>query len=464
MSFAEGTEKIRKVLVIDDEIGILHILDSMLRKMNCEVFTSNDGNEGLHTALASDIELIITDVRLPGVSGLEIVEEVKKKKPSVPVIVMSAYGTIDMAVEAMKKGAFNFISKPFRRELVVHSVSAAFKHLDLINENIALKTHIGEGFISGNTVQMNEIISKIRKIAPFRTNVLICGESGTGKEMAARMIHTLSSFSGPFIAVNCGSIPEHLLESELFGHTRGAFTGAHEDRKGLFTEATDGTLFLDEIGELDISLQVKLLRVLQEGKIRPVGSNKEQSVNARIIAATSRDLPAEIKSGNFREDLFFRLNVVPLTLPPLRDRIPDISLFAEFFLNRFSLKFGIARKSISPEAMNVLENYEWPGNIREMENLMERICLISESAEIQAWELGIENNEEKIKFIDEDTSGDLSIKRSVRSLERKLIKKALEITGGKKGEAARLLEISPRALLYKLKEYNIIVDEKVDFS
>ncbi|MBN2724223.1 MAG: sigma-54-dependent Fis family transcriptional regulator [Deltaproteobacteria bacterium] len=444
----------RKILIIDDEKGIAHLLEIIVTGMGYIPVVCYDGTSGLKNALSdSQIQMVISDVRLPGVNGLEIVETLSVQKPQLPIIMMSAYGTIDMAVDAMKKGAYHFLSKPFKKEMIVHTINNVASHLELREENQRLREQLNTDFITGNTPEMLEIIQTVKKIAPFRTNVLITGESGTGKEMIARMIHGESNFSGPFIPVNCSSIPPDLMESELFGHLKGSFTGAHVDRTGLFAEADGGTLFLDEIGELDLSLQVKLLRMIQEGTIRVVGANRETPVSVRIIAATSRDLSHEMKKGNFREDLFFRLNVVPVIMPPLRERTPDIHMLAEFFLIRYAKRFGIKKKILSEEALLLMEDYDWPGNIRELENLMERMSLICEGDLIGTDEISLTSNSGQSI---EDEADIFSIKKSVRILEKKLISRALEETHGRKGEAAKLLEISSRALLYKLKEYNMM--------
>jgi two-component system, NtrC family, response regulator AtoC len=450
-----------KILVIEDEPGLAQVLKLILKSAGYSVSLMTRGDLGLKAALNDHaIELVITDVRLPGLDGIELLKKLQKKRPAITVIVMSAYSSIELAVEAMKHGAYHFISKPFKKDLLLHTVQQAAERKTLIDENTKLKKQLEvqdpQRKIMGNSQVIENIFKQISKISKFKSTVLITGESGTGKELVARSVHKESPYDGKFVAINCGAIPENLLESELFGHVKGAFTGAVKDKKGLFLEANGGTIFLDEIGELPMSIQVKLLRVLQENRLRAVGSNSEIEIDLRIIAATAKNLKKEVADGKFREDLFYRLDVVPIILPPLRERGDDIVLLANYFLERSIKKFRIKSKTISKSVLEILQSYPWPGNIRELENLMERLVILSEDSIIVEKDLPYQFFSENDPLSIAQYGEELSIKKATRALERMLIKKALIKSGGKKGVAADLLELSKRALLYKIKEYNIL--------
>jgi two-component system response regulator AtoC len=416
-------------------------------------------------------DIVITDLRMPGQSGLDLVDEIRRRKMDTTVVVMTAYGSRDIAIEAMKHGAYDYISKPFEADEIVLLLRKAEERERLFRENQTLHKQIraggqepeaGFGDLVARSRQMLEMFRTVRKIAEFKTTVLIDGESGTGKELVARAIHRLSPRAqGSFIAVNCGAIPDNLLESELFGHRKGAFTDANRDRKGLFEEASGGTLFLDEIGELPIGLQVKLLRVLQESEVRRLGDSQDIKVDVRVVAATARDLSVEVGRGAFREDLFYRLNVFALHLPALRERREDIPLLVEHFLARMNARMGLAVSSASPEAMRVLVEYDWPGNVRELENSIERAVVLCEGPHIE-----VDALPERLRRTiapapaaprGEPEGDDLSIKRASRRSEEALIRRALLKTHGNRTRAAELLEISHRALLYKIKEYGINV-------
>jgi two-component system, NtrC family, response regulator AtoC len=459
-----GFEKIsfKKILVVEDELGLRQVLKILLESKNYEVVLAEDGEKGLKFGLNDDdIDLVITDVKLPKLNGLDLLKKLIKQKKDLTIIVMSAYGSIDMAVESMKAGAYHFLTKPFKKDVLIHVISKAEERFQLISENKILKEKLKGGVkikgIIGKSQVITDILVKLKRVAKFKSTVLITGESGTGKELIARGIHSFSDGTPPFIAVNCGAIPESLMESELFGYMKGTFTGAVNDKTGLFEEAHKGTLFLDEIGELPLNLQVKLLRVLQDGKIRPLGSTIEKEVDVRIIAATSRDLKQEVKNSTFREDLYYRLNVVPVELPSLRERVVDIPLLVEHFLEKAAVKFGIDKKSISHKAILKMQRYAWPGNIRELENLIERLTILVEHDEIDEKDLLFEN-QDNFKLSDKILAENVfSVKKTMQVVEKILIKRALEKTGGKKGKAADLLEISKRALLYKMKEYDLKV-------
>jgi two-component system response regulator AtoC len=372
---------------------------------------------------------------------------------------MSAYGSIDTALECMQLGAYDYISKPFKNDEIVLVLKKAEERERLKDENRRLKQAVSgdcsfAGIISRNSL-MKEIFGLVSKVADYKTTVLITGESGTGKELIAKALHFQGARRAePFVAVNCAAIPENLLESELFGHVRGAFTDAATDKAGLFEQADNGTLFLDEIGEMPLSLQVKLLRVLQEEEIRRVGGNSSKKVNVRLVSATSRSLEDDVSTGRFREDLFFRLNVFAISLPPLRERLDDIPLLVEHFLGRFSARFGKNVKGVSTGFMELLTSYSWPGNVRELENILERGVLLSEGTSLVPAvlppKLAGGSAGQAFQF-----SGTLSIRQAGEAMERELIARALESTGGNRTHAAKVLEISLRSLLYKIKEYDL---------
>ncbi len=456
--------KFEGILIVEDEPGLLLVMQSVLAGAGYRVVTASDGEHALELARSDPgLELVITDVRLPKKDGMQLLSELVVLVPERTVVVMSAYGSIDMAVQALQAGAYHFLQKPFGKDVLLHVVRKAEERFSLIRENRVLRSRLEPGDASrtllGVSAAMMQLRQKIHKIAPFLSTVLITGESGTGKEVVARLIHALRPESGPFVAVNCGAIPENLLESELFGVVKGAYTGAVENRPGLLAMADQGTCFLDEVGELPVPLQVKLLRVIQEGKFRPVGSSLEVEVRIRWMAATARDLGEAVAKGLFREDLYYRLNVVPIHLPPLRDRQEDLPVLARHFLSLAASKHGVQEKVLAPDALWQLSDYSWPGNVRELENWMERVTILCDGEEIHPEDLpgySVETPEKPFRKKEHET---LSIKQAVRDIERKLITKALNITGGKKFAAAGLLEISERALQYKLKQYNIIYDD-----
>jgi two-component system response regulator AtoC len=374
---------------------------------------------------------------------------------------MSAYGNVDLALEAMKAGAYDYVGKPFKPDEIVLALRKAEEREALRRENRALKEHIRAEnqfeSILAKSPAMSEIFRTITKIAEFKTTVLISGESGVGKELVARALHSRSSRkSAPFVAINCGAIPENLLESELFGHKRGAFTDASSDRRGLFEEATGGTLFLDEIGELPLNLQVKLLRVLQEESIRRLGDAKDIKVDVRIIAATHRDLTAEVKAGRFREDLFYRVNVLPIAIPPLRARREDISLLIDHFIARNNARLGTQTRGLTHEARKLLLEYAWPGNVRELENTIERAMVLSEVEILDTADLPERIRDALDPVQMQLATGELSIKKTTLVVEEILIRRALTKTKGNRTRAAEILEISHRALLYKIKDYKIV--------
>ena len=450
----------RRVLVVDDEENIRLVLRTLLKKHGYETEVADSGEAALAALDSFDPDVILTDVRMPRMGGLDLLGALKAKQHPATVIVMSAYGNVDLAIEAMKAGAYDYVSKPFKPDEIVLALRKAEEREALRRENRALREQIQKDnqfeSILAKSKEMLDIFRTISKIADFKTTVLITGESGTGKELVARAIHGKSQRkSSPFVAINCGAIPENLLESELFGHKRGAFTDATSDRRGLFEEADGGTLFLDEIGELPVNLQVKLLRVLQEEHIRRVGDSKDLKVDVRIIAATHRDLTADVKAGRFREDLFYRINVLAIHIPPLRNRREDVALLIDHFLSRNNARLGTNIRGLSPESRKLLLEYAWPGNVRELENTIERAMVLAETDVLQSSDLPERIREALDPVQVHLASGELSIKKTTAAIEQILIRRALQKTKGNRTRAADLLEISHRALLYKIKDYKI---------
>jgi two-component system response regulator AtoC len=397
--------------------------------------------------------------------GLEFLKEIKKTAVDATIIIMSAYGTLDIAIEAMKLGAYDYISKPFKPDEIILTLRKAEEREQLRRENQLLRKEVAKEYSFENIVSKNEEMQKIfdviKKVAQYKSTVLIIGESGTGKELIARALHYNSERSqNPFLPINCGAIPENLLESELFGHAKGAFTDAIRTKKGLFEEADGGTLFLDEIGELPGQLQVKLLRVLQEGEVRRIGESKPIQVDVRIVSATVKDLIKEVNEGRFREDLFYRLNVLPIHIPPLRDRKEDIPLLIHHFIKKYNEVMSKNVAGVDQKALEALMNYKWYGNVRELENTIERAIVLTDQDHIGAENLPVEVQDFKGELqLEVFSDEECSIKKASKTLEINLIKKALRKTKGNHTHAARLLEISHRALLYKIKEYGIVENE-----
>ena len=432
----------------------------MLRKQGFKTDRAASGEEALNKLGAFDPDYVIADVRMPGMSGIDLCKAITERASDATVIVMSAFGSIDLALEAMKAGAYDYIAKPFKQEEVVLALRKAQERRSLRRENEALRkaaAHKGRfESLLGQSPAIKRVFSLIDKAASFQTTVLIQGESGTGKELVAKALHDRSSRNArPFVAINCGAIPSGLLESELFGHRRGAFTDAVSDKLGIFEQAHHGTLLLDEIGELPLNLQVKLLRVLQEGKVRPLGAESDLVVDVRVIAATMKRLEDEVEKGRFREDLFYRLNVLTVEVPPLRDRKDDIPLLVDHFVKRANDKLGTAVQGVQQRALKLLLEYPWPGNVRELENMIERACVLAESEKLSPRDFPDKLHEAHDPIASVLASGELSIKKTTRHIEQTHIRRALEETEGNRTAAAKLLEISHRALLYKLKDYGI---------
>jgi len=449
----------RRVLVIDDEAGLRHTLLLILRDEGYRVTVADDGESGLRTALAEQPDLILCDIRMPRVGGLDFLQRYQEGGGTGLVIMMSAYGALETAVEAMRRGAYDYISKPFNADEVLLTLRKAEEREQLRREVARLKREVGEveGFegVVGTSAAMREVMELAMRVAPFPSTVLLTGESGSGKEAVARAVHRASPRRDRgFVAVNCGAIPENLLESELFGHEKGAFTGADRAREGVFEEADGGTLFLDEIGELSVQLQVKLLRVLQERVIRRVGGSGERPVDVRVLAATARDLVEQVKAGKFRDDLYYRINVVQIHIPPLRTRPEDIPLLAEHFLRRHAERLQVPTPGLPRSLLPVLAAYSWPGNVRELENVLERALILS------GGEIGVEHLPPHVRsgkqlFDVRDDEGDLSVKRRLPALEKTLIARALERCNGNRTRAAELLDLSVRALSYKIHDYGL---------
>jgi two-component system, NtrC family, response regulator AtoC len=466
-TFAAVKTALRRILVVDDEESLRHMLQLFLSREGFEVVSAASATQALAELETRPYDCVICDVRMPGTSGLDLLDELRRRGPLPTIIMMSAYGSNDLALQAMKRGAYDYVGKPFKPDEVLLVLRKAEERERLRRENQSLRRVLsdrvagpaGPGTLAGmigKSPAMQKIFRTIQRVAEYKTNVLITGESGTGKELVARAVHDLSPrAAGPFVAVNCGAIPESLLESELFGHRKGAFTDASRDKRGLFEEANGGTLFLDEIGELPVAVQVKFLRALQQEEIRRVGDTKETPVDVRVVAATVRDLPAEVKLGRFREDLYYRLNVLPIHLSPLRERVEDIPPLVEHFVSHYARKHGMQVETIAPEAMQLLLDYAWPGNVRELENTIERAMVLCDGPRIEASVL-----EDRIRTtVDRsrapEIGTEMSIKKASRFVEEELIRKALVKTGGNRTNAAKILEISHRALLYKIKEYGI---------
>lgn len=455
-----------RVLVVDDEENIRHLLLVTLKKAGFEPTAAPGALEALKLLQSERFGVVISDVRMPGMDGRELLSATRDLPDPPYVLMMSAYGGGEMALQCVKDGAYDYFNKPFRPDEVVLLLRKVTEREQLRNENRRLRKELDErlgfGEIVGRSDSMEGIFSTVSKIAPYKTTVLLTGESGTGKELLARAIHDHSDRrDGPLIPVNCGAIPENLLESELFGHKKGSFTGANRDKSGLFQEAHEGTIFLDEIAELPVSLQVKLLRVLEDEIVRPVGATATSTVNVRVVAATSRDLEQRVKDGTFREDLFYRLNVMRIRIPPLRERTEDATALVGHFIQRFNHRFGREVLGLEPDAMKAVLAYPWPGNVRELENAIERAMILSDGERLPLDVFPSPVREATgTRPSGPVDDGDLSIKRRVASLEAELIRRALERTSGNRTHACRLLEISHRALLYKMKDYGIDVPSR----
>jgi two-component system response regulator AtoC len=449
------------VLIIDDEPGLRQTVSLILSGEGYEVQVAADGEEGLARARELQPGIILCDVRMPRLSGIDFLERYQAEGGTGLVIMMTAYGSVDFAIEAMKAGAYDYISKPFSADQIVLALKKAEERETLrrevgrLREEVRIERRFDE--IITRSASMEAALEMATRVARYPSPVLVTGESGTGKELVARLIHEQSDRAGRnFVPLNCGAIPENLLEAELFGYMRGAFTGAERERPGLFEEATGGTLFLDEIGEMPALLQVKLLRALQEGEVRRLGANRAREVDVRIVAATNKDLEDEIRAGNFRQDLYYRIAVVPIHLVPLRQRREEVPLLARHFIEVHNERLRLEVKGIETDALRLLSDYGWPGNVRELENTIERAMVLATGPRLTVDDLP-PHIATPVPAVDspELSMDELSVKKHGAELERRLIIRALERTRGNKTRAAELLELSSRALLYKMRDYNL---------
>jgi two-component system, NtrC family, response regulator HydG len=453
-----------KILVVDDERSHRMMLRAVLKEDGYAVTEAADGTDAVKAVEMEAFDLILMDIRMTAMDGIEALTEIRKISPLVPVLIMTAYASVKTAVEALKAGAFDYLTKPLDIEELKILIEKGLENYHLRTENLVLKERVGDRFdfsrIIGRSPKMKTLLDTLAMVAPSDATVLIMGESGTGKEVAANAIHHNSPRSGqPFVKVSCAALPEALLESELFGHERGAFTGAVSRREGRFQLAHRGTIFLDEVGEMSPALQTKLLRVLQEKEFEPLGSARTIKVDIRVIAATNKDLAKEVKEGRFREDLYYRLNVVPITMPPLRERKEDISLLADHFLTFFREKNRKPLKGLSDKALDLLVRYDWPGNIRELENCIERAVIMARDEVIVPSDFP-----PQIQLSGEGDKKDVGIfyGMSLAEMEKELIVKTLAETGGNRTRAAEVLGINRRTLQNKLKEYGINTPTPID--
>jgi len=441
------------LLVADDDPGLRESLERTLTREGYRVVLASDGRAALERVQAGGVDLIVTDLRMPGLTGLELLRAAKAIMPDVDVILLTAFGTVEEAVKAMKDGAYDFLTKPFRREQLIKLVDKALERRDLIEQNKALKKQLedirSKGQMIGSSPAFRRMLTLVEQIADSSATILIQGESGAGKELVARTIHERSGRrAGPFVAVNCAALPENLLESELFGYEKGAFTGAAGRKEGRFELATTGTLFLDEVADLSLVTQPKILRVLQEGEFERLGGTRTLQVDVRIVAATNQDLAEMVKEKRFREDLYYRLNVITVRVPPLRERHEDIRLLAQYYLRIYAAKNGRKLDGFSNEALERLESYKWPGNVRELENLIERTVLLARKDRIDAEDLPEEIA--GVKRPPRDAILEL-VGTPLAEIEQRLLDETLRITGGNKTQAAKLLGIDVRTVARKLE-------------
>lgn len=463
-----------RILVVDDEESIREFLEIMLKKEGYEVTTAEDGQKAKEVLLKKSFDMVISDLQMPNVTGIELLKHVKESYPETVFMLITAFGTTETAVEAMKMGAYDYVTKPFKIDEVRMNIANALKSQNLEVEVRTLKKELVREYsfqnMVGNSGPMHAIFDLIKRVSHSNTNILITGESGTGKEVIAKSIH----YSGPlkdkpFVTVNCGAIPENLMESEMFGHKKGSFTGAVVDKTGLFEVANNGTLFLDEVGELPLAVQVKLLRAIQERIIRRVGATEDTKVEVRIIAATNRNLEDMVAKGTFRQDLFYRLNVINIKSPSLRDRADDIPLLANFFLKKYNERLGKNIGSISDEAMTIMKKYNYPGNVRELENMIERTVALEAGSTILPESLPPMVNTtsgRKMASSNEIEVGDdgLDLDKVIGQIEKEVLIKAIHAAGGVKKKAAKLLKISFRSMRYRIEKYNlgVVGDDELD--
>ena len=449
-----------RIVIIDDEEKMRRILEMDLSEQGYEIYLAQGGEEGIKILQEKDVDLVITDMKMPGIDGLKVLEMAKELDPDRPVILMTAYGTIETAVKAIKEGAYDYILKPFELEEMNVLVEKALRLTRLVRENRFLKEELKGRYefqnIIGRSRSMQKVFNLISQVASTSSTVFVYGETGTGKELVARAIHYKSPrHEEPFVPVNCAAIPETLLESELFGYVKGAFTGAYANKIGRFETAHRGTIFLDEVGDMPVSLQAKILRVLQEKSFTQVGGTKSIKVDVRIIAATNTDLKAALSKGTFREDLYYRLNVFPIYLPPLKERKEDIPLLAHYFLKRYNKTCGKNLKEISPEFIELLLEYNWPGNVRELENIMERAIVLTAGPVLKPEALSFYVKKGDKAELWEDASYSLAKEKVLDSFEKNYFTHLLKTAHGNISEASRIAQIDRKNLYQKLKERNI---------
>jgi len=463
-----------RILVVDDEESIREFLEIMLKKEGYEVTLAEDGQKAKDLLSKKTFDMIISDLQMPHVTGIELLKHVKESYPDTVFMLITAFGTTETAVEAMKMGAYDYLTKPFKIDEVRLNIQNALRSRNLEVENRSLKKELVKEYsfqnMVGNSPAMHSIYDMVKRVSQTPTNVLITGESGTGKEVVAKAIHYNGPLKDrPFVTVNCGAIPENLMESEMFGHKKGSFTGAVSDKAGLFEVADGGTLFLDEVGELPLTIQVKLLRAIQERVIRRVGATDDMKVDVRIIAATNRNLEEMVQKGGFRQDLFYRLNVINIKTPSLRERREDIPLLANHFLKKYNERLGKNIGAISAEAMEILKKYDYPGNVRELENLIERTVALEGGATILPESLPPMVNTasgRKMASSNEIEIGEdgVDLDKVMGQIEKELLIKAIHAAGGVKKRAAKLLHISFRSMRYRIEKYNlgVVGDDELD--
>lgn len=451
-----------RILVIDDEESMCNFMEIMLSKQGFDVDSTTSGPEGIELVKNQNFDLVIADLNMPQMSGIEVLRKTRSFKSDQEFIVMTAFASVDTAIEAMKEGAADYITKPFKVDEIMLVINKSISRRKLIEENTTLKKQLQGDNSFENFIGRSEAMTKVKKLAErvagSDSTVLIRGESGTGKDLVARAIHSLSPrCSGPFVSINCAALPETLLETELFGHMKGAFTGAIKDKEGLFKVASGGSFFLDEVGNTSLAIQVKLLKVLEEKKITPVGSTKPIDVDIRLIAATNADLEEDVRLGRFRADLFYRLNVIPIDIPPLRDRMEDLPLLVDFFICKFCEKANIPTKNITDPALEVLRGHTWLGNVRELENVIERAILLNRTQTLEPADfperLSVTSDVSIVQEADPLTP-------TLESIEKAYIHFVMSQTDGKKSEAARILGIDTSTLYRKIQRYDLKSDEK----
>ena len=451
------------ILIVEDKDSMAEMLRETLEAEGYHIMVAADGQKGIRCLRDCHVDLVLTDLKLPKKDGIEVLKSSKAENPLLPVIVMTAFGTVEKAVSAMKEGAFDFITKPFDTDHLIILIKRALENQRLVTENLLLRDELEGKFgmpkIIGRSQAITEVAQNVQKVAPAKTTVLLLGESGTGKELFARAIHHLSNRKEyPFVPINCAAIPRELLETELFGHEKGSFTGAGARKVGKFELADKGTIFLDEIAEMDLALQAKILRVIQEGEIERVGGLRSITIDVRIVAASNKDIDKAVQEKLFREDLFYRLNVFPIVIPPLRDRKEDLPLLAEYFIAKYCRELKTALKTIRPNVLETLMSYPWKGNVRELENCIERAIILSEGDEITEDHIILNRQmarEAALRNLPASGALEEVAREAVRIAETERIGKALKETRGNKTRAAELLQVSYKTLLTKIKDYGI---------